>query len=458
MPPSTIPLRKNQPLIVTMGKFTFIDTQRATTAVTPTRIPKSLPLPATDNQKPSKPLKIVPEVKKIPNAQSGDKEKKRDKPRRNITTIKQTNVLARTNGGYRMAAGQSDPLQDFVNLVNKAKHDRKIFTVCGNFFAVRRSLVERGWLEKVRLLIADKEAQKQLELLPNNELFEGMKDKLNGEKYRRALISKLLARHQVDFYWDYFSNPFSINSDKIKRTLINRYPGACTRAYGSKAGLCESLAEAHWYCIDGVSEVHYPRTYNLTFEYDRCSFAEDFQMTAATSLLKWIIHVSDDPNTPLVSSSGKIPVAVFNFAIIQCQNFIRAKQHKDIDEVNVTRQNDWNVFLEKFYKLIHNVNHFRESNKISEEQMVQQARLVLKKMEKYWPHLTMDGFMNLWLLKPANGSQGCGILICRTLKYILDTVKAAKDKAYVVQKYIGTCVFLYLSYGLSNKMLVLHYS
>lgn len=49
----------------------------------------------------------------------------------------------------------------------------------------------------------------------------------------------------------------------------------------------------------------------------------------------------------------------------------------------------------------------------------------------------MDGCMNIWILKPVNSSQGQGIHVCRTMKYIMDVVKNNSNRNYIIQKYIG---------------------
>lgn len=99
----------------------------------------------------------------------------------------------------RLAAGMSDPLQNFINLINKAKSEHKIFSVCGNFGPIRRALLERGWIEKPRQIpIADRDQLKLLEHIPNGELYESvLRGGEYGEKCRKVLIGKLLHKHQV---------------------------------------------------------------------------------------------------------------------------------------------------------------------------------------------------------------------------------------------------------------------
>ncbi|XP_017777507.1 PREDICTED: tubulin glycylase 3A-like [Nicrophorus vespilloides] len=53
-----------------------------------------------------------------------------------------------------------------------------------------------------------------------------------------------------------------------------------------------------------------------------------------------------------------------------------------------------------------------------------------------WPCVDMDGYMNIWILKPSYGSRGVGIYFCRTLQYVLKVLKEHKNNSYVIQKYI----------------------
>lgn len=68
--------------------------------------------------------------------------------------------------------------------------------------------------------------------------------------------------------------------------------------------------------------------------------------------------------------------------------------------------------------------------------MVRKANYLLNELREHMPCLDMDGYMNIWILKPINSSRGEGIHICRTLQYILDVVKKNPNRRYVIQKYI----------------------
>ena len=61
-------------------------------------------------------------------------------------------------------------------------------------------------------------------------------------------------------------------------------------------------------------------------------------------------------------------------------------------------------------------------------------------MEVYHPQLKIDGYQNIWILKPGAKSRGRGIEINNVLSEILnlssDTVSKRENK-WVIQKYIG---------------------
>lgn len=278
----------------------------------------------------------------------------------------------------------------------------------------------------------------------------GINDKEQGLLYRRVIMSKLLGHHQVDFYWDDVNDAFKVNNDRVKLTLINKFRRTVF-SYTSKQGLCEAIKDAHWYQKPGTSNIRHPRSYSLTNNGDPQDFIEDYKITAAASLLKWIIHTYNQGKVKLISPSGKIPMQTFHFAIEECMKRIKKAKHEDIDyEIQEALEYDWNQFLGRYYKLVHIGNHFKKDKSESEESMVEKAKYVLSKMEKYFPHLDMDGMMNIWILKPICGSRGQGIHICRTLEYILKIVKTNVNLRYVIQKYIGTDYFFQLKLHLKT--------
>lgn len=323
--------------------------------------------------------------------------------------------------------------------MERAKQERKTFTVCGNHNSIRKALLDRGWVEKIRLSynLRNRDTLQKLHSMSIQELLPKIHDKILGTACKRVIMSKLLYTHQVDFYWDDFNDAFKVNNDKLKYTLINKFKRTLF-SYTSKQGLCEAVKRAHWYQKPGKSVIRHPRSYSLTNNGDPKEFIEDYKTTAAISLLKWVISTGEHKKMKLISESGKIPIETFHFAIEECVKVIKKAKHEDIDcDIESAMDFQWNQFLDHYYKLVHIGNHFRASKGESEGSMVQKARYILNKLTMYFPNLEMDGMMNMWILKPVAGCRGIGIHICRTLKYILETVKSHTNMRYIIQKYIG---------------------
>lgn len=98
---------------------------------------------------------------------------------------------------------------------------------------------------------------------------------------------------------------------------------------------------------------------------------------------------------------------------------------------------EWANFLDNYFKTVHVGNHFKQTEGITEEDLVRKATFILDKLKQIWPFLDMDGLMNLWILKPLHSNRGVGIHMCRTLSYILSVVKNNPNRRYIIQKYIG---------------------
>ena len=214
------------------------------------------------------------------------------------------------------------------------------------------------------------------------------------------------------------------------------------RAYSSKQGLCESLKQSHWYNCPGKFVLKHPRSYNLSIDSDTEEFIRDFKMTAAMSLLKWIIHVRDTSVSKLMSDTGTVPVDQFHFALEECEKIIKRSTHEDID-YDIEDGSNWDKFLDSYYRCVHVGAHFKPTTIETEHSLAYKSKIMLAEMTKVWHYLDMDGYMNVWILKPVNGSRGLGIHMCRTLNYVLKVVGERKNMKYIVQKYIGKIFFVW---------------
>ncbi|KAK4879115.1 hypothetical protein RN001_007261 [Aquatica leii] len=359
--------------------------------------------------------------------------------------------LGLCNSGTRKSSGrilsslqnmpnfQNDTFKKLRNRVETAIRERKTFTVCGNYHTIRTALLARGWVEKMKIVFNSIETDTLKRLLPLafEELLAGVNDAKNGNFYRRAIMSKLLSHHQVDFYWDQNHDCFRVCSDNVKLTTVNKFKKGIFH-YTSKQGLCEAMKSAYWFQKPGISYVRYPRAYNLGNTEDPKDFISDFKLTACMALLKFVVyHIEIKQVKSILHDQGKVPINTFQFAIEEIKKMVRKCNHEDIDyEIEEAETHEWNNFLENFYRIVHIGLKFKGDGVVTVKKLLEQAKPLLDQIKIFWPSFDIDGMYNIWILKPANSCRGQGIHLCRTLQYVLKVIRINSTKKYVIQKYI----------------------
>lgn len=75
----------------------------------------------------------------------------------------------------------------------------------------------------------------------------------------------------------------------------------------------------------------------------------------------------------------------------------------------------------------------------SVETLITIIEKVLEDVAENWSQYNLDGFYNIWLVKPSNRCRGRGIFLMNDLKKILTFVNppVVNKGHYVLQKYIG---------------------
>lgn len=223
--------------------------------------------------------------------------------------------------------------------------------------------------------------------------------------------------------------------------------------FTNKEGICASLRDFYWFYIDGLSEMYYPRCYNVFNPDELEDFIDDFRLTACISLIRFVIDTFNNKGaSALLSPEGTIPVTSLQFAIKRCREYVNFSDHQDVDSCEDRGKiwdHDWDVFLAHHYYLTH------ENGKIAESQTskpldvyLSMAAKVLQDLEPFWPQFNIDGHLNIWIVKPANRCRGKGILLMNNIKKIISLVNPSTitKTRFVVQKYMGEC-----STGLMGK-------
>lgn len=314
----------------------------------------------------------------------------------------------------------------------QAIQHHKIFAVYGNCSAIRRVLVERGWVEKIPV------HRMNLSKIKNGTLTS--KREIHGE-LERLLLSNFVDKCQPNFIWrtsdDYTDNTVDMTRDSVTIENKLRDDGLWT----SKQGLCSTLKRNYWFYIEDVSEAVGPRSYNTYDPGEVEDFVKDYKTTACTSLLKWVLSmVAND--RPVFNKKGKIPINILVFALNRCKEYLFRKQNRDIDRnIGNVSQGQWNAFLRKYYLIIKRDDVFQEDVENKLPLYLGYATFLLKEMYRYRPQLSCEGCHNIWIIKPAHNSRGRGIRMASKLGVITNILNKANSK-YVIQKYIGTYSYI----------------
>lgn len=315
---------------------------------------------------------------------------------------------------------------------------RKVFTVYGQGSdTVRKALIRRGWVEK------DPISPKCMCKL--------------SKKVEQSLLSGFIGEYKANFIWGK-QWPQKKNPSKTVEvnTTCHIYKGPKRRErpirnrliainhWSTKYGIYTSLKSSFWYYIDNVAEVITPRTFSNIDNYEKIEFIHDYQLTACTSLLRWIID-SIHNNKVIFNESGGISIEVMVFAILRCREYFYTKVHKDIDSeiCKVVPEEQWNYFLKKYRSLIDGTDVFHNARNRNVLYLIKCAKYLLGKILRYRPQLRCEGCYNIWIIKPSGYSRGRGIEMSSKLDHIMDIITKT-NKLYVIQKYIGEKNFLNL--------------
>lgn len=152
--------------------------------------------------------------------------------------------------------------------------------------------------------------------------------------------------------------------------------------------------------------------------------------------MKWFVERFESTTETVHSPEGKVSLSAIKFALNRCDDYIACQKHLDIDR-NFSKiwDHEWDQFLSQFYSIVHENELFLQNKEYSLPLLYASIKSTLTEITKYWPQYHLDGYKNIWILKPGNKCRGRGIQLIRNVE---DVVKIMNLKLkYVVQKYIG---------------------
>ncbi|XP_062829817.1 tubulin monoglycylase TTLL3 isoform X2 [Anolis carolinensis] len=363
--------------------------------------------------------------------------------------------------------------------VEKAIKLRKIFMVHGPYPVIRRRLLGRGWVEKrfpkvtkvsvKRERIPDGERDEDgddSDILYDDEEEEEDDDQRDDPDGTLSLMSRLVRNQTPYFIW---TNRRDVIDCRFLRKdqMMNHYAKAGT--FTTKVGLCLNLRNLPWF-DQADADTFFPRCYRLGASDEKHAFIEDFQLTAARSLLKLVvkrywnksvfIEAFDANENELLngqmSPEGKkspgrkkgvfLSSQLIETAIRACEEHLGSLRHQDIDKEFgsplLMTKTHWKDFLQDYYQVAH-----EEADIVQTRAYVEQCEEVLDRLAKVVPQLEMEGDRNIWIVKPGAKSRGRGIMCMDHLEEIVKLVDCdpmiVKDGKWVVQKYIETPLLIF---------------
>ncbi|CAH1784132.1 unnamed protein product [Owenia fusiformis] len=270
----------------------------------------------------------------------------------------------------------------------------------------------------------------------------------------------------------------SVNYKYLRNNqIVNHYARA--GSFTTKVGLCTNLRNVPWF-DQSDPDAFFPRCYRLSHEEEKGAFIDDYRLTACMNIIRIIIsrgnntESSETTDTTTTSSptlkpiiqrkgsisprrskehitartrkrkGGTVPQECAELALMQCEKFLRSKDHDDLDdetEPHVLSEAEWNEFIEWYYKVVHHDAEIEGGSFYAAR-----SENLANRLRAHWPQFEMDGTKNVWIVKPGAKSRGRGIHCHDRLEEMLRLVNSQvvrKDSKFVVQKYIERPMLVY---------------
>ncbi|XP_055999318.1 protein monoglycylase TTLL8-like isoform X12 [Ostrea edulis] len=390
----------------------------------------------------------------------------------------------------------TDRLKAAKEQAEKAIKNRKVFTIQGGYNAVRQSLRKRGWVEKFYKMATPpkKTPRKRRKTVDDSDDdddddddddYDDDDDDGDSDNDQPktppweeddgiyGIMSRIVRNVNPTFIWvlkrDIVDYRF-LTRDQ----MVNHYVKA--GSFTTKVGLCINMRNIPWF-DNSDPDTFYPRCYRLSHEEEKNSFIDDYRLTMCANILKIVSSqyknetISEEEEsrengeekkdlgsekTETSSRSLKqkgnkkkkkvtVPMTCLERAIEQCDKFIQERCHDDLDVLNDPHeltQQQWDETLKWYYQL---VNDGGQITNVSGSQLAEVDRL-LYNLKLHMPQYEMDGYKNIWIVKPGAKSRGRGIVCYDKLEDMLKLVSSQvvrKDNKYVVQKYMERPFLIY---------------
>ncbi|KAL4678481.1 hypothetical protein H8957_008142 [Semnopithecus entellus] len=355
-------------------------------------------------------------------------------------------------------------------LTEKAIKEKKIFSIYGHYPVVRAALRRKGWVEKkfhfLPKFIPDVEDEGAgVADVTCGKVKENQEMALEKTDDIHNVMSRLVKNEMPYLLWTIKRDAIDYHSLTCDQ-MLNHY--AKTASFTTKIGLCVNMRSLPWY-VPANPDSFFPRCYSLCTESEQQEFLEDFRRTMASSILKWVVSHqscsrsgrskprgrreeagSSDLSSRQDAENAKaklrgLPGQLVDIACKVCQAYLGQLEHEDIDTSADAAEDlteaQWEDLTQQYYSLVHGDAFISDSRNY-----FSQCQALLNQITSLNPQTDIDGFRNIWIIKPAAKSRGRDIVCMDRVEEILELAAVdhplPRDK-WVVQKYIETPLLIY---------------
>ncbi|KAJ8046689.1 Tubulin monoglycylase TTLL3 [Holothuria leucospilota] len=390
----------------------------------------------------------------------------------------------RTKAKQGKAGPTGEKLRIAKMTAEKAIKAKKIFMIQGPYPVVREGLRQRNWVEKQYKRMAPHKFKKKNDSDEDSDdcddSDDGNDDNDNGchgdsddgdedvgdSDSICGMMSRMVRNITPTFIWTCRNGSIDFKFLR-KDAIVNHFEK--NGAFTTKSGLCSHLRNLPWY--DQVDpDTFFPRCYKICSEDEKIAFLEDYRLSAACAIVKWVVmkhsgeldkdyqEQTDDKATSTVTpgqTSGKpskpkkpapsVSTSVLDTAIKIVEDYFSNLEHEDLDKPlsckDILTEEEWDVFIKQYYQVVHDGGTIEDSMS-----SYAYCESLLKRLQITKPQLDMQGLRNIWIVKPGAKSRGRGIFCLNKLDELLKLVGnplVIKEGKWVVQKYIERPLLVY---------------
>ena len=247
----------------------------------------------------------------------------------------------------------------------------KIFIITGPYEYLRKTLISRGWVENTHT-----------------------------------------SSQAFDLRWTFNDCEADYKSLRPGQ-YFNHFPN--NRELTTKSGLHKNLRQVmdHSTNID----TFYPRTYDLGDGTQVNEFIKDYQRTCSFNIIKKVLN-GKNVNTEILGLALKIAKKFVN----------------DFNDKCEALADDWDYSEDVVKRIVEYSENDGKDESLADEGSVKAAKEINDQLCKLVPQYQMDGYRNIWIVKPGLNARGSGVKCMQGLDNILEC--GVQLKARVVQKYI----------------------